>query len=175
MNKTQVIESLVEDMYLIVAGPEIDRVREQIDRVLSLPISDLPEDYMVVSLGSREYQIIAGGHIPSLDSYISDPITKSIIGAADDAVSTLIRMYIQDYCRKTPPEAAYEINNSPKGYSEQASDELDAVCALMLYLYRQSKDTKSKPGMRLVLVHSVVQTLDKQEKVLFSGLWRPCR
>jgi hypothetical protein len=157
----EVVERLLEPLYLAVPGSEIDRLRKQIELPMSIPYEEIPEDTFVISIGDEVHSLVFAASWDETEKLLTDGRVGALLdGRSSREVSTMVttthqRYYEQDY--EHPAEAA----------------ELDMLCALMLRLALLEKpETKRESSRRLILMNLHYRRIDGSYKIMFTSLWK---
>lgn len=160
MTEEEAIEKLVQNLYLVVGGAEIDRLRIQIKAAMDVPFGEIGPEEFVVCAGDENHHIVFTSSWEEAEALLLDPKVKFLLnGRSSVELSGVAVLAHRRY---------YIMESDP-----QEAPELDMLCAILMALVKLERPgTVRDPARRLLLMNLGYRQIDGKEKVLFTSLWK---
>lgn len=168
MNRAEALERMVEPLYLVVAGHEIDRLRFELRHAMEVDLDDLDPGCMIVAASGEDFSICYSPNRQEVERMVDDPgFSKTLNNMTDAALGSVAVSAIREYCL------------SSKGQIEEEEDvaphpNIDICSMAVMKIHRNSGKSMVRPGHVPMFILAEYRQMDKTKKFVFSMLWRRC-
>lgn len=159
-SRGDVEERLLENLYLNVPGPEIDRVRSQITSSMAVPFEDIAPDTFVIGVGDENHFLCFAASWEATEDLLAQPEVVKLLGTrtGNELSSMATIAHRRHYM---------------SGQSSDESTELEMLCGIMLQLARKEKPgTSHDSSRRLILLNLSYRKIKGGTGILFTSLWK---
>jgi len=164
MNSDDVIEKMLEPLYLNVSGDTLDRIRFQVHRFLTTKVEFKPDMLYIGCLG-EDYEIAFCPYYSDVLELEKDPEIKGIVDKVPPAsLASVASLAASEYCSYKNRVRMEEVSLDPR---------LDIISLAALRLYTLQRGAfEFQPGKIPMMAVVSYTDLQKKDKAVFVALWK---
>jgi hypothetical protein len=159
-SREELVEHLLENLYLNVPGTEIDRLRQQISDTMKVDYSDIDVGHFVVSVGDENHFLCFAASWDATEDLLQHPQVRHLLQnrTSNELSGMAVTAHRQYYA---------------SGESSWEATEPDMLCGILLQLAKMEKpDTVWESRRRLMILNLSYRKIDGSVGILFSSLWK---